>query len=442
MTAAAQEANHPAAPGAAPPALAPAVGTTRRFMGEQERLLNYLHQLGGLISVTILHVRGPLTMERARAALAYLQARHPMLAAHVRRRRLGWRRRLPFIVVEPELVMEGTLPIPLREGRGDWREGVRREGRHPLPRFSRLPRARAVLYPPAEDGIARLLLTMDHAIGDAPAVALAVRDFMAFLADPTLSAVPGGLPPALESRYKKSGREDGDYLPAIRVPTRRVRGAKRTTEADWRRLTREETAALRAAARAHATTMHAAMTAALLTATGERFGMDALTVLSTVELRRLCRPPLSRDTFGCYIDIVRTRHALGGAFWELARDVGFKLVGTVAREQAQRSILTLPGPAVYRHETLPILRSALRLDALAITSAGELDFGRTYGNFTLEDVTMAVSMHMLGPTLFGVGYEWDGALTMGACYAAHTIGAADVAAILDRAAGILRNPPA
>jgi hypothetical protein len=413
----------------------------RRLMGEQERLLHYLHHFGGLIAVTVLHIRGPLTADLARRGLAWLQRRHPILGAHVRHRRLGLRRRLPFVVIEPELVMEGTLPIPLAADSGGWREAVRREGTRPLPRHGRHPRARALLCAPGADGISRLILTLDHAIADAPAAAMAVRDLMAFFADPRLDAPPRGLPPPLESRYAKPGDANGPYVPAIRLPWRRVRGARRTTEAEWRRLTAAETTAIRNAARAHGTSVHATMTAAFLTGLGERYGLAAVTVLSTVEFRRLATPPLPRDTFGCYIDILRTRHALDRPFWPLATDVGFRLVGTLAREQAQRSILTLPGWPVYRHEGLPMALGGQRLDALAITSAGELAFGRSYGAFTLEDVTLLVSMHTLGPSLFGVGYEWDGALTVGACYAAHTIAAADVAAIVDRTVAILRDLP-
>jgi hypothetical protein len=41
-----------------------------RPLGEQERLLNYLHAYGGLIVLQVLHVRGRLDPAQVRAALA------------------------------------------------------------------------------------------------------------------------------------------------------------------------------------------------------------------------------------------------------------------------------------------------------------------------------------------------------------------------------------
>ena len=42
-----------------------------RPLGEQERLLNYLHAYGGLIVLQVLHVRGRLDPPQVRAALAW-----------------------------------------------------------------------------------------------------------------------------------------------------------------------------------------------------------------------------------------------------------------------------------------------------------------------------------------------------------------------------------
>ncbi len=60
----------------------PTMAETRK-LGEQERLLNYLHALGGLIAISAMHVRGLLEAERLRAALDWAQAQHPILRAHI-----------------------------------------------------------------------------------------------------------------------------------------------------------------------------------------------------------------------------------------------------------------------------------------------------------------------------------------------------------------------
>jgi hypothetical protein len=417
----------------------------RRRLGEQERLLHYMHRYGALISVTVLHIRGPLTADLVRAGLANLQRRHPMLRAHLRHARWGWRRRLPFLVSEQELVSEGTGPIRLIETDQDWRDVTQYELATYI-RSGPQPRMRATLTRRDAQGVRRLILTIDHGIADAQATAIAVRDLMAYFADPvaamTVPPSSAGLPPALEEAYRKPVGRKRPYQPAIRLPFTKRPEARIGTAAIRQRFTLGETDAIRTAARAHGTTMHGVTSAAVLAAVHERYGLSEVTALSTIEHRRLCTPPLPAATFGCYIDILRTRHALTVPFWDLASDIAFTLVRTLARNQEQASILQLPGWPVYRHETVPAARSQARLDAVAITYAGEIGVRRDYGAFTLEDMDMMVSLHALGPGIFTVGLEREGQLELGLSYATHTLSAEEVGDIADRAAARLRNLPA
>ena len=71
----------------------------------------------------------------------------------------------------------------------------------------------------------------------------------------------------------------------------------------------------------------------------------------------------------------------------------------------------------------------LRIDALSVTTAGEVPFARTYGDLTLEHVTSAVSLKAIGPNLFVVGVRWSGALRLTVCYATPMLNETEVAAI-------------
>src|SRR5690606_26148732 len=118
---------------------------------------------------------------------------------------------------------------------------------------------------------------------------------------------------------------------------------------------------------------------------------------TTIDLRRLMKPPLPAETFGCYIDILRTRHAISDDFWAVAREASFRLITTLARDQESASILKLYGFDVYRKEMAGIIAHRRRIDGLAVTTAGESGLKREYGSFVLDDVTMAVSLDMFGP---------------------------------------------
>ncbi len=130
-----------------------------------------------------------------------------------------------------------------------------------------------------------------------------------------------------------------------------------------------------------------------------------MTVLTTIDLRRLMKPALHPETYGCYIDILRTKNAIGSDFWATAKEVSFRLISTLAKEQESASILKLFDWEVYRKETWGLMTQRRRLDGLAVTTAGESGLRRHYGGLELEDVTMAVSLDLFGPSLFVIASE-------------------------------------
>src|SRR5262249_36786893 len=151
-----------------------------RALSGREWLLNVAQRFGGLIAVQVLHIAGPLDAELVRRGLAFLQASHPILRVRVRPERFGFRTKFPLLIHPPEFVTEGTGPMPLRLSQADWREEMKREQSTAFPADQ--PRMRAVLAGPDSEGITHLLLTADHAIGDAQAASMAGRQLMEFLA--------------------------------------------------------------------------------------------------------------------------------------------------------------------------------------------------------------------------------------------------------------------
>lgn len=417
-----------------------------RELGEQERLLNYLHNQRGLITTSVLHVRGKLPPDLLRAALDWLQSQHPVLRAHITYGRTVFRSLPPFVYRQPSFVMEGTSPIPLividdAEPEA-WRAVLSRELRTPI-KPSRNPRLRVTLVRQSDDAdLSHIVVCADHATLDAQSGNMLTRQLLEYLADPEAalrsSPLRTSLPPPLEEGLPiKPDSGTRAYEPAIRLPVQPVKGAKPETRVFSHHLETGAAEALKAAIKANRTTLHGAVTAAFLLAIRERYGLDAMTVLTTVDLRRLMKPPLHAGTYGCYIDILRTRNPIGDDFWKTAREVSFRLITTLARDQESASILKLFDWGVYRQEFNGMVRSKGRIDGLAVTTAPESGLKRRYGDFELEDMTTAVSLDLFGPSLFVIANERNGGLDLSIGYATQSTPEADVRALADRAVELL-----
>jgi hypothetical protein len=421
-------------------ALSKTLALDERVLGEQERLLHHIHTLGGLIATTTLRIRGPLDMETLRRGLDWLQHRHGMLRAHIRWRGFDFTNKLPFMYRRYGFVQKGTTQIPLRLVDGDWQAVLQHVMRTRFP-GGRSPRLRVTVVREAKD-LHHIILASDHAIGDAQAALLSARDLMSFLEDPGAAplAADSRLPPALESCFTPSSDPKRRYEPAMRLPIQRVKAPKETRfEKRW--LDTAATDALRAAARAERTTVNGAVSAAVLRAVGKHFGLNAMTCLTNAELRKLMVPPLPVETYGCFIDAVRSTHRLDQTFWALAREVSFKLIATIARHQQQATVLTLPDFNRYRYETVPTVRSGFCLDGVGVTTGGETGLKRRYGALELEDVTICASLYPVGIGLYVVALEVQGRLQITLCYGARRIQGSDVAAIADLAVATLSQPP-
>ena len=62
---------------------------------------------------------------------------------------------------------------------------------------------------------------------------------------------------------------------------------------------------------------------------------------------------------------------------------------------------------------------------------------RSYGSYQLEDVTMAVSLDMFGPSLFVIASERDGGLDLSIGYTTLAMSGEEVDALTDAAMGLL-----
>lgn len=418
-----------------------------RALGEQERLLNYLHAFGGLIAMQVLHVRGRLDPAQVKRALAWLQEQHPILRAHIRYGGLVFRSLPPFVYRQPYFDTAGTSEIPLRVVNDPdpeaWRRVLAQDLRKPIKR-GKTPRVRLTLVRQSDDAeLNHIVICADHATIDAQSGNMLGRQLLEFLADPEAAQqkqpLHETLPPPLEAGLpKKPDSGTRGYEPAIRLPKSPVPRPKQETRVISHHFGANETAVLKAAIKANRTTLHGAVTAAFLLAMRERYAIDAMTVLTTIDLRRLMKPALPHETYGCYIDILRTRHAIGDEFWTIAREASFKLITTLAKDQEPASIMKLFGWEVYRKEGWATITNHRRIDGLAVTTAGESGLKREYGAYGLDDVTMAVSLDMFGPSLFVIASERLGGIDLSTGYTAYAMSEDETHWLADRAVALLQ----
>ncbi|MEO7221242.1 MAG: hypothetical protein ABIY37_02110 [Devosia sp.] len=424
------------------------IATSSRELGEQERLLNYLHRFGGLIVLSVLHIRGRLDRTLLQDALDWIQDQHPILRAHITYGRIVFRSLPPFAYRHPSFVTQGTTKIPLSVVENPnphlWRQILARELRSPIRRGAN-PRLRVTLVRTSGDAeLSHVIVCADHAIIDAHSANMLSRQLLEYLADPEEARrrVPphSALPPPLEALLPtKTDSGTRGYEPAIRLPKRPNPNARMETRILSRRLDPEEADRLRVAIKTNRTTLHGAITAAFLLAIRQRYGLEAMSVLTTIDLRRLMKPTLPEGTYGCYIDIVRTTNPIGTDFWKTASEVSFRLIATLARDQGPASILKLFDWEVYRKEIRGMTIQNRRIDGLAVTTAGESGLRSRYGAYELEDVTMAVSLDFFGPSLFVIATERDGGIDLSIGYSASAISDEEVSGLTDSAASLLHQ---
>src|SRR3569833_387382 len=413
---------------------------TRR-VGEQERLFHYLHMVGGLIASGAMQIRGPVDPAVVRRAFNWLQRQHPVLNSHIRYEGYAFRSVPPFFYPIPYFDTRGTTEIPIRvvtdPNPDAWKAILEEENKTPIGQ-GKHPRLRVVLVRTHEGADKTVMIsTMDHCIADAQAGLMLNDQLFSFSINPDevekQPPVQIGLPPSLESGLpKKPDSGTRPYQRAVRFPKTEVPNPERASRSVNRRIGANVGEAIRAAVRAHRTTMHGAIGASFLAATREKFGMDELTILSTVELRRMMKPALPLTAFGCYIDILRTHHELKGDYWAMASDLSFKLISAIARDQEGASIMKLATWEVYKHEAIPTMKHRRRIDGIAITTAGENNFTGSYGPFKLDGGSESVSIDMFGPSLFIVTMEQGGGIDIHVGYAADSLSKEDDDAITDR----------
>ncbi len=331
-------------------------------------------------------VRGTITREALESALARLGRRHPVLAARV--------------VHEGEdyfLTDEGSLPIALdvvdRVSAATWMAAVDTTLQvHTA--FATGPLCRCVWVRGTDEH--ELILLYDHGTNDGRSGVVVIRDLLAFLADPALTAEPLE-PLRINDALPDFALQRLDELMAL-PPIESARESWRFEPSTRPRailpvsLSSEETEALAAQCRRHGVSVQAALCAAYLKPFAER---EPDKPVRTAEVPIDLRSSLKQNAED------RLANCIGLVFVEV--DCGLDDLWDVARS-AKRALdaidkdaqLTQPPMIYYLVEKLPQpMHLAWEYD-LSISNVGRTGIPERYGELELVQI--------FGPT-FNVGKD-------------------------------------
>jgi len=365
----------------------------KRALSPMERALWHVDLAAPLNFTTIARVTGPVSDEALRAALVQLQARHP----HLRER-----------IEDHHFVEDEGVRLDLRVSESSWVHEVERELNvpitAPLGRF-----VRSGEY---------LLITLHHAIGDGMSGVYLMRDWLKAAAGERLEPLtdPGGVDALLPKQpgfFDHAGFMAADALQMLKAGRvlhvaqdepryayeRRVRVTPVTLEA-------ELVTALSARARAEQTTVHGALSAAMilgiladagLAQGGVAFG-SPVNVRSSIGVG---------EELGFYVSMLafRTRLRSGVSLWDLAREVRRTLETQLARKAGLSMLKLMPFVwSVVGAEELAPRALAEGWPKLVPTTSGLTNLGRLavqteFGPLRLAECHFAANPSALGDFL-------------------------------------------
>lgn len=371
---------------------------------------------------TVVHVKGPLTETAVWAALPALRERHPHLRARI----------VPDGATGAHLVDDGVPPLALRTVAGGESGAIaelEREINDPVSSDPG-PLARFTLVTDAP-GDARLLVTLHHVIGDGMSGAFIVRDLVQAAAQVLAGAQPT-LPPLrdpgpMESLLPPAARGLRGLRAILRVAASEARVAlrhglpvrvrrdvevfahSRRTRVISHQIDEAATATLSARARAEKTTVHGALSAAMVLGVlaDARLGRRGSVAFgSPVNVRARLDPPVGEES-GFYVSMAAFRTGIRAdiPFWDVARAVRRSLERDLARDAGLSMLTVLHAVfAMMRGDHVAPRTFVERWERFApattgLTNLGRLGIETRHGPLSIEDCFFAASPSALGAFL-------------------------------------------
>jgi Condensation domain len=318
------------------------VSEISRPLSAVERWYWVSDQYSPLNVISRVQIHGALSVDALRRGLDALQARHPLLRTAIHHE--GGR--------EPRWVPT-TRAIPLRRVERTDEEHWLRE----INQVELVERVEPALGPlirvtllAGRDGVHDLLIVVPHIIADGTTVLSLAQQLLTLALESDAALPPLRTRPPTEelrpapftgsegqARLAEQNERDQQILAAHR-PGRVEASAmvpleRRRTQLRHRELGAEQLDVVARLAKAHGTTVHGAVTAALVLAAARDAGRSAgsFAIGSPIDFRGELSPPVQPDEVGTYVATVPSIVDIGLPFWDLARAITSDLAERKAR---------------------------------------------------------------------------------------------------------------
>lgn len=406
-----------------------------------EQAMEILNRSAGSYNVvTASRIKGPLSEELLRQALALVQRRHPRLNSRI----VGSLDNLWFET-------EGTQKIPLRVvnkfHNEQWQEVVVEEMNEKIDSSQVLMRA-VLVHIEGEDNTSYLLTTIHHAITDALSSIRLHSELLTYcqsLASGEHITHISSLPvlPSVEELLPESMKgfrgTINSMLFLLRLTLQHLWHQVKTLEIEkivplelrrcgmiHRQLDEKLTQQFVALCRQEKTTVQGALSAAMLLAAAKKITAENQTEVcvsceSYVDLRRRLKPVVSDTNMSVLASSVTSFHTLRTqtlmtsfhtlqsctSFWSLARDVKHKLEAELKRGTIFNVVLMsrkIIESALSQPNQVPL--------TVALTNMGRVNIPTNYGSFHLEDISYYPSQAAFGGVFSAAVATFEGKMNL------------------------------
>jgi hypothetical protein len=386
-----------------------------RRLGLVEHLFATLHSLGGMLYVNIAHIQGTIPLETLRAAIDFLQKRHPLLQAYLQKSKDSF-----YFVSDINLFI--PLQVIEQEYEEQWLEIAQDEM---LRKFSceAEPLCRIIFLQAKEKtGVSQLIVSFHHAIADGNAALYLIDELLSCchnLVEGTaiaeIETMPLQLP--LEQCLSDLNFPHSAHIGSTPVDSSPTLLIEETTTVEHRKtqlitriFSQSLTQHLQDRCHQEQTTVHGALCAAMLISvsmeTLKTINPAVLSCGSNVDLRASCHPPVAKKQLGCFVSSITTTHDvdLEPNFWELARDCRLSIHqminSKVPHYQASNSELLKKYQGSFLAQMAEY--NAGRSTTIHISNLGKFCAKNESETFRLKEFYFATGQHIVG-TCFWLG---------------------------------------
>jgi hypothetical protein len=323
-------------------------------------------------------VRGQTTIAQWREALDIVQRHHPLLQVAIEMPDSDNR------YFQPMFVRRGDAIIPLRSevdgGERTIEDEIERELATPF-LSGEAPLARVVLLHAPERTV--FILAISHSIADGMSALFLIRDVLTAVAGRTLDTI--ALFPSAEELL---GVAPAKPIEApLDVNETSINAGRRPTVI-LHSLSIEATADLVATARAHGSTVHAALAAAFVLAMrrlAPQFQIAPLRMISPANTRSELDAP---NCLGLYFTSPQSSFepAHTSKFWDIALQARADIASSSSRDAllgATEAMQSLTKQGLSNHDAAAMLKDAFAMDIL-LTNLARTPFASNFGELSLE----------------------------------------------------------